>query len=140
MWPLRKRIPAQRVTGAQVRILYGLFGGPPPSPYAFVDTNSHTGGLYNYHEGEIFYPGAASFVFEPGFELPLKSIWGGGSGVNQGFMITGNGNSKFNPYQPPPLFSPRTFLPAGIGGLQAGQMAFQPLLESVPLPLPVGGA
>jgi hypothetical protein len=132
LWPLRKRI-AQPVTGAQIRISNGIFGrGMPNAPTAEVDSSSHTGGLYNYHEGDLFYPGAQSFVFEPGFEAPVKSIWGGGGG-NQGFLIAGDGNSRFSPLQPPQVYSEATVQTDGIGGLQAGQIALQPLLDQSPL-------
>lgn len=143
-WPTRKRYASEPVTGAQIRIATGAFGGGGPvSPYAYVDPNPHTGGIYNFHEGGLFFPGTPSFVFDPGFELPLKSIWGGG-GANQGFLIAGDGNSKFSPYQrSPQVYSQQTVKTSGLGGLQAGGIAFQPLLYDVPTPenpMPGGGA
>ena len=133
LWPLRKRYAAQRVTGAQTRItLGGEFGvGAPQFASAFVDANCKCSGIYHYHEGDIFLPGAQSFVFEPIFETPIKSIWGGGGGA-QGFLIAGAGNSFFNPIQPPQVYSLQMVKTSGVGGLQAGQMALQPLLEDVP--------
>ena len=142
-WPIRKRIPSEAVVGAQAQWTQRISQYGPESPFAFVNPDGIPG-VYAFHEGELMLPGSPSFVFEPTFELPIKGWWGAGSGVNQGFAITGNmGNQPYNPQQPPQIYSYQGVKTSGIGGLQAGGVAFQPLLFSIPTPdnpLPYGGA
>jgi hypothetical protein len=77
-------------------------------------------GLYTYHEGDLFNPGAMNYVFEPQTELPLQTIWG------FGFLRRPN---TFNPIQPPQVWANPTTQMNGIGGIEAGQFALQPLLD-----------
>ena len=117
---LRKRTASQPVSGANIRIRQGVFGvGNPAFTFADVDPNAGTG-IYNYHEGDLFTPGAGNFVFEPTFELPIETLWG--------FGFIRNPNT-FSPLQQPQVFSPPTVVNNGIGGLVAGQIALQPLIE-----------
>jgi hypothetical protein len=84
-----------------------------------VDPNA-VAGIYSYHEGDLFTPGAGNFVFEPNFELPLQTIWG--------FGFIRNPNT-FNPLQPPQVLSPPNVQANGIGGLQAGTIQLEPLID-----------
>ncbi len=119
---LRKRTPSQPVTGGNVRIVAGAFGSGGPTAYAFAVGNpfATAAGLYSYHEGDLFTPGAGNFVFEPNFELPLQTVWG--------FGFVRNPNT-FKALQPPQVWAHPTVTTDGIGGLQAGTMELQPLLE-----------
>jgi len=118
-WLLRKRIPSETVSGGQSRIRLGAFGnGSPLFSMVDVDPNSGTG-IYDYHEGAVFSPGAENFVFEPNFELPIQGIWG------KGFLRTPN---TFNPLQNAQVWSNPNIVTNGLGGLEAGQMILQPLL------------
>lgn len=120
MWMLRKRKPSQAVSGANIRIRYGTFGQPDPVA-DLVTVDPDTGvGIYNYHEGALFTPGAGNFVFEPNFELPLQTIWG--------FGFIRNPNT-FNPLQPPQVISQANVQQQGIGGIQAGEFQLQPLID-----------
>ena len=120
LFTLRKRVPSQAVSGANTRIRMGTFGVGGPA-YAFADVDpTASSALYHYHEGDLFTPGAGNFVFEPNFELPLQTIWG------RGFIRNPN---TFNVYQPPQVWSPAHVKTNGLGGLIAGQVALQPLLE-----------
>jgi hypothetical protein len=116
---LRNRMPSEQIAGGNISIRLGAFGsGSPENPYAFVNPNA-AAGIYNYHEGDIFLPGAENFVFEPNFELPLVAIWG------NAFLRTPN---TFKPLQPPQIYANATVTTAGLGGLQAGQVELEPLL------------
>lgn len=119
---LRPRRPSQPVTGANVQIRYGgVFGHGGVTPYAFLDVNpALAAGIYNYHEGDLFTPGAMNFVFEPNFELPLVTVWG------RGFIRNPN---TFKVTQPPQVWAQPHVQTNGIGGLQAGEMELQPLIE-----------
>ena len=126
---LRKRVPSEQVTGANLRIAAGLFGagGPLIDPTYGVGA---AGNLYAYHEGDIFTPGAMNWVFEPQFELPLYTIWG------KAFCRVPN---VFNPIQPQQAYMQPHALVNGMGGLQAGYMEFQPLLSQDDTQLPFSG-
>lgn len=98
------------------QIRSGLFGeGHAQIPQVIDPTK---GDIYHYHQGDLFTPGAMNYVFDPPFDLPLQTIWG------QGFLRQPN---TFNPLQPPPFVQGPNIVVNGIGGLVAGQMAFQPL-------------
>lgn len=119
-WMLRPRKPSQIVSGANLRIRYGTFGNPNPiADLLTVDPNA-AAGIYNYHEGALFTPGAGNFVFEPNFELPLQTIWG--------FGFIRNPNT-FRATQPPQVMSFPHVQTNGIGGLQAGFMELEPLID-----------
>lgn len=127
---LRKRVPSQPVTGANTRIMAGVFGVgqavTPPIP----SEGSGFDGIYNYHEGDIFTPGAMNWVFEPTTELPLYAIWG------KAFTRIAN---TFNPIQPPQIYAQPHVVTSGMGGLQAGQLELQPLLVPDETELPFSG-
>lgn len=111
-------------TGGLTRIFQGIFGIGSPAP----DTSSpaavvHSGTPYMFYEGDLFEPGTGNWVFEPFQDLPLMTIWG------NGFLRVPN---TFNPTQPPQVMSSPTLTPNGIGGLVAGQVAFQPLSKPTP--------
>lgn len=121
-WQLRTRTPSEAVSGANVRIQYGdVFGGAnsPSAEFAEVDPRSFTS-LYAYHPGDIFLPGSESWVFEPQFELPLITLWG------NAFSRRPN---TFNPIQPPQVWSQPNVQTNGIGGLQAGDLDLEGLLN-----------
>lgn len=116
----RERIPSETVSGANVRIRLGLFGtGTPISGSEAVGGAGNFEGIYSYHEGDLFTPGAQNWVFEPNFELPLVTIWG------KAFLRTPN---TFDPLQNPQVMSYPNVVNNGIGGLQAGQVELEPLL------------
>lgn len=117
---LRKRVPSEKMSGANVRIQHGTFGSPNPIlDLAQVDPDTGTA-IYQYHEGALFGPGSGNFVFEPQFELPLLTIWG------RGFIRNPN---TFNPIQPPQIWSQPNVQQNGIGGLQAGTVALEGLID-----------
>jgi hypothetical protein len=120
-WLTRKRIPSEVVSGGNTRIQMGAFGvgtGPLPG-IAQVDPMA-AASIYNYHEGDLFAPGAQNWVFEPNFELPLQTIWG--------FGFIRNPNT-FNPIQPPQVYARANVQANGVGGLQAGELQLQGLIN-----------
>lgn len=120
-WLIRKRVPSETVSGANVRIQYGgLFGvGEPRSGMLQVNPNPGVG-IYSYHEGDVFLPGTGNWVFEPNFELPLVTIWG------SAFIRNPN---TFKPLQPPQVWSHPNVQNNGMGGLQAGQFDGEGLIN-----------
>lgn len=117
---LNPRIPSMPVVGSNTRIRMGIFGnGSPAYAFADVDPTDKSGGIYSYHEGALFTPGAENFVFEPNFELPMQTIWG------RGFIRNPN---VFSPIQPQQVYSQPQISINGLGGIISGQMALQPLL------------
>jgi hypothetical protein len=117
---LRKRQPAQQVSGANIRIRYGEFGvGSPIGAFAEVDPNA-AASIYSYHEGDLFTPGAQNFVFEPNFELPIITIWG------NAFLRRAN---TFNPIQPQQVYAHQNVTNNGMGGLLAGDLELQGLIN-----------
>jgi len=85
------------------------------NPY-FRPRTTTVPGLYRYHAGDVFFPGAGNAVFEPAFQLPI--IFYVGHGIPAGYL---------SPIQKPQLYVGQTARLAGIGGVQAGQMFTQPL-------------
>lgn len=121
---LRPRMPSEQVSGGMSRIALGTFGaGSPQFPGWNVLGENAFEGVYSYHEGDLFSPGAGNFVFEPNFELPLLTIWG------QAFLRVPN---TFSPIQPPQVYSYPTVVPNGIGGMQAGEYDMTGLLYEEP--------
>lgn len=118
--PLRKRIPVP-TTGANVRIAHGLFGVGNPA-YAIAEIQGLPGskGIYHYHLGDLFTPGAQALVLESPFELPLQTLWG---------FATLRRPNTFNPLHPNPYVAMGAVVTNGLGGLQTGQLMQQPLLE-----------
>jgi len=118
---LRKRQPSEPVaSGAIVRIAQGDFGnGSPWAGLAAVDPRA-SAAIYNYHEGDLFTPGSGNYVFEPIFELPLITVWG------RAFLRMPR---VFNPIQPPQVWVQSTVNPNGIGGIVAGDMELQGLIN-----------
>jgi hypothetical protein len=121
----RKRYPSETVAPGLMRIMQGVFGVGSPSTQlsspAEVGGNAAKG-IYHYHEGDIFEPGTGNWVFEPAYETPLMTIWG------HAFLRQPN---TFKPLQPPQIYSNPNVVVSGIGGLVAGTMAFQPLIDPV---------
>jgi hypothetical protein len=116
----RARVPSETISGGNIRIRYGEFGiGSPYSGSEAVSGIGDFDGIYAYHEGDLFTPGAQNWVFELNFELPLVTIWG------NAFLRVPN---TFNPLQNPQVYSNPNVVNNGIGGLQAGQMELEPLL------------
>ena len=115
----RQRMVSEVISGANARIAGGLWGqGSPAYDVNDVDPRSAAPGIYFYHEGDLFTPGAGNFVFEPWFELPLVTIWG------NAFLRRPN---TFKVFQPAQVMVQPTLVNNGIGGLQAGQMELEPL-------------
>lgn len=115
----RTRMVSEVISGAQGRIFAGEFGvGAPNFDLYDVDPRSQAPGIYFYHEGDLFTPGAGNYVYESWFELPLQTVWG------KGFLRTPN---VFNPIQAVQVFSQPNVVNNGIGGLQSGQLELEPL-------------
>lgn len=117
---LAPQLPQGPASGAISRIFGGLFGGTP-NPAANLSAEvavPNNKGFYLYHEGDLFTPGAQNYVFEPTRELPMQTLWGGA------FIRRPNTFSVRQPQQP---YSNPTITYVGVGGLVAGQIAFQPL-------------
>ena len=75
-------------------------------------------GLYHWHHGDVFLPGAENVVFEPAFGLPLFRVQGPGIQAGTGL----------NPLQrSPQVYAVLGNAVAGLGGLVAGQWINQPL-------------
>lgn len=75
--------------------------------------------LYGFFKTRQPSPGSQAYAFEPAFTLP-------------GFPATGNGfpvNYDFRPLQHPQVYYNKVIPNAGIGGLVAGQIFGQPLLN-----------
>jgi hypothetical protein len=110
-----------------LRILQGAFGigSPVNNSSAQVDPRAQAPALYAYHEGELFTPGTGNFVFETNFELPVKTLRGGG-GANQGTPYPIN---RWPVFGAPQVYSYPTVTIGGLGGLQAGAFVQQPLLD-----------
>jgi len=117
---LRDRMPSEPVTGGISRIILNHeFGeGSPMFAAVAVNPDSESDGLYQFHEGDLFSPGAGNWVFEPNFELPMVTIWG------NAFLRRAN---TFKVLQPPQVWSNPTVTNAGLGGLQAGTIELTPL-------------
>lgn len=74
--------------------------------------------LYQYHLGIRFDPGAMAEAFVPMFQLPVLSFRGRA-------RVAG----AMQPLQPPQVwFTPQVGI-SGLGGIQAGQIVGQPLLD-----------
>lgn len=131
MFLTRKRIASEQMTGANMRIRMGVFGTGNPLADLQEVNPFDVASIYAYHEGDLFTPGAQNFVFEPQFELPLQTIWG--------FAFIRNPNT-FSPLQHPQVWSPPNVQNNGIGGLEAGYLQFQPLLEPSPNLSEFGGS
>ena len=122
---LRPKVSASNGTGGIARILAGAFGfgSPIPTQVDGLDTPE----VAAYHQGDVFLPGAESYVFEPLHELPLKGLLGQGSDVNQGTHYPDARWPVFAAVVP--LVSYPLATTAGLGGLQAGAFVQQPLLD-----------
>jgi hypothetical protein len=117
----RARIPSETISGANIRIAAGEFGaGDPRYGFAQVDPRASAPGLYYYHEGDLFAPGTGNWVFETTHELPLVTIWG------KAFLRRPN---TFSVIQHPQVMANPTVRSGGLGGLQAGTIELEPLLE-----------
>jgi len=124
---LRDRISGTRksnTTGANSAIQAGVFGGRTVL-VSGVDPTS-VSDYVQYHAGDEFHPGSARFVLESTLELPVKAIWGGGSGANQGLLYPVN---RWPVWQPPQVWVNLAVPTAGYGGLQAGAFVQQPLID-----------
>ena len=110
-----------------MRILQGAFGigSPVYNSSAQVDPRTQAPALYAFHEGELFTPGTGNFVYETNFELPVKTLRGGG-GANQGTPYPIN---RWPVGFVPQVWSNPTVMIYGLGGLQAGAFVQQPLLD-----------
>ena len=127
---LRKRTPAngsahpQSGTGGINRILTGAFGVGAPVPSVVYGLTTPQTGFY--HEGDLFNPGTGNYVFEPAHELPMKGIVGQG-GTHQGVKYPDGRWPVFAASAP--IVSYPLATQAGYGGLQAGAIVQQPLLD-----------
>lgn len=109
------------VTRTLSRIMAGVFGSPNPASYTASAQVAEPakGAFYQFHEGDLFTPGAMLYAFQPTTELtPLNTTWG------RAFLRTPN---TFSVYQHPQLATEATVKINGIGGLVAGQLIHQPL-------------
>ena len=122
---LRPKLSAHdRVTGAMSRIIAGAFGDGAPVPQVVLNQPNNI--VARFHQGDTFLPGAEGFVYEPTHELPIKAIWGGGSGTRQGVPYPMGAWPVFGA---PQVYSEPTVTRQGYGGLQAGAFVQQPLIE-----------
>lgn len=125
----RKRVPTDILASGMSRIFQGVFGGASKvqpntsAPENVIGDTRREAGFYHMHEGDIFNPGTGNWVLDPFQETALNTIWG------HGFLRKPN---TFNPVQPPQVYSSPTVTTRGIGGLVAGQIAFQPMIEPGP--------
>lgn len=121
----KKRVSGAAVPGTQVvsgiqRINAGAFGSGSPATAFETQSASPAPAAHHYYEGLLFDPGAENFVFVPGFELPLVTVWG------NAFLRTPN---VFNPVQPPQVYAPQNVLTNGLGGLVAGDVQLTGLIN-----------
>lgn len=107
-----------------MRILAGAFGSGAPVPQIILGQQADP--VASFHQGDVFLPGAESFVFEPKHELPIKGILGQGGG-NQGTHYTDARWPVFAAAAPLVTYPLATQV--GLGGLQAGAFVQQPLLD-----------
>lgn len=127
---LRKRTSAtgsahpQSGEGGISRILAGAFGIGGPVPTLVIGLATPSVGAF--HEGDLFTPGTGNYVYEPAFELPLKGIVGQG-GTNQGVQYPDSRWPVFAAAAP--IVSYPLGTQVGYGGLQAGALVQQPLLD-----------
>lgn len=75
--------------------------------------------LYFFKKRPTQTPGVSNYSFEPNFTLPMQSPIGTGTAVRQLRAV----------FQAPQVFAPQLVLTSGLGGLQHGQMIFQPLIR-----------
>jgi hypothetical protein len=111
-------------SGALSRIMAGVFGTRPnPSANLSAEVTPFPGkqGFYSYHEGDLFTPGAQNYVFDYPLEFPMQTIWG------HGFLRRPN---TFKPLQPAQSYSNPNVVTNGLGGLVAGQWAFQAIEQN----------
>lgn len=77
--------------------------------------------IYAHFPGDIFLPGAQSWVYEPRTErVPVQTTWG------KAFLV--GFADYFKVYQPPQVYASPNVVQNGFGGLFAGQISLQPLL------------
>jgi hypothetical protein len=102
----------------------GAFGEYPAGyPEHEVVTGLTADAIARYHEGDVFFPGAQNYVYEPTLErTAIQGMWG------RAFLRTPN---TFNPFQHPQVYSHPNVKTNGIGGLVAGQLVGQPLLDGI---------
>jgi hypothetical protein len=114
-------------SGALSRVMAGVFGTGGPGtdsssevrPAGDSMPNRTPTGFYHFHEGDVFTPGTANYVFEPTLELtPVTPVWG------HAFLRRPN---SFSPLQPSQSMSYPNVQINGIGGIVAGQFVLQPL-------------
>jgi len=83
----------------------------------------HPSGLYQYHQGSVFYPGAESEVLEMRFSKPLNALLGTcvACSVGPPHPVAGRAQIYVNP----------AIVEAGIGGIPAVQpLRFQGLYDT----------
>jgi hypothetical protein len=122
---LRKRHISEVVVGGLSRIGYALFSskGQLSSSQMVIGETHKEGGVYAFHEGDLFTPGTGNWVMDASYETPVNTVWG------HAFLRTPN---TFNPLQHPQVMAQPTVSLQGVGGLIAGQMIMQPLREPAP--------
>lgn len=82
------------------------------------DRVEHPWAMYQYHQGDVFLPGAGNYVFEPAYSLVPYSVQGRST-------MAGNSPAAL---QSPQVWYRQATPVVGIGGVQAGQLAYQGLL------------
>jgi hypothetical protein len=107
-----------------MRILAGAFGTGAPVPQIVLGQQADP--VAFYHQGDVFLPGAESYVFESAFELPIKGIRGQG-GVRQGSHYPDARWPVFAATAP--VIANVLATQVGYGGLQSGAIILQPLLD-----------
>lgn len=118
---------------ADVGIAYRINEGPGlPPGHPMLPIIEAAGSPYRWYEGDLFTPLTGNYVFDPPWELPTSSYFGGGGCVG-GWWRQPN---VFTPRQAAPQSGPflntgfATNVPAtGLNGLIAGQFSTEPLLD-----------
>lgn len=77
-------------------------------------------GIYGFHQARVFTNGGLQFTFEFHKTLPLYSVIGPATAVQGQLNLT----------QPPQVWNPQSVPVVGLGGLQAGALVSQPLVNS----------
>jgi hypothetical protein len=77
-----------------------------------------TTSIYGYHQGRVFTNGGEQFTFEFHKALPLYSVIGPGTPAG-----------VLSATQPPQVWNPLSVPQVGLGGLQAGTLVSQPLVN-----------
>jgi len=126
---LRKRVASEPVvtTTGLAAILQGAFGTATPESVSSSQVGplltEDMGGIYHFHEGDLFTPGTGNWVKDPDHDTALMTLWG------HGFLCRAN---AFRPEQPPQVYIPVTVPLAAQAGIVVGTWEQENLLDNPP--------